>query len=268
MSKRKIEVQKYLFLILIIYFIVSLFRYLIYDVNKVTSSSMFPTLDINDKIVVNKVIYGSRFLCLNCLMRNQISYNRLFISHQIRRNDVIVFNVPIYNGKQMLFGEKYVKRCIGLPKDTIFIDKIVSTRMKLIVQQKKSEGVLQTQFRYEGTDIYIPSIGDTIKLGKKETFLYAKIISSENPKVIFRNDSLFINDTIYKRHIFKKNYLFVIGDNYDSSTDSRSFGLVPYSHVIGKVEGVFNSLQSAFKNKCVLRNLNNLPEEIYKVTIK
>ncbi len=68
------------------------FRHFVLQTSKVPSGSMIPTLQIGDRLFVNKFIY------------------RFGPPH---RGDIVVFNSPFNDGVQ------YVKRCVALPNDTI-----------------------------------------------------------------------------------------------------------------------------------------------------
>jgi type IV secretory pathway protease TraF len=54
----------------------------------------------------------------------------------------------------------------------------------------------------------------------------------ENAVVVVRHDNI---DKIKRIRKIKTNRLFVIGDNSNSSLDSRSFGWLPINSVMGKV---------------------------------
>ena len=58
----------------------------------------------------------------------------------------------------------------------------------------------------------------------------------------YDNDSVFFNGIYTPRHYFKYNYYFMIGDNYYQSNDSRFWGFLPETHIIGKAVLVLFSL--------------------------
>src|SRR4029079_1818034 len=63
-----------------------------------------PTLEINDKIFVNKYIYG---------LRIPFTFVKFFEWNEPKRGEVIVFIYP------QDFQKDYIKRVVGLPGDTI-----------------------------------------------------------------------------------------------------------------------------------------------------
>ena len=95
--------------------------------------------------------------------------------------------------------------------------------------------------------VIIPRKGMTIQLNPENLDLYFQsILYHERQMISMRNDSVFINGRLTNDYTFRMNYYFVIGDNRHNTSDSRTWGLVPENHVIGRVSGVFLSFD---KNK-------------------
>lgn len=78
---------------------------------KIPSSSMLPTLQIGDHILVNKLSYGVRVPFVN---------ETLFEFRSPRRGDVVVFTLPddVYTPEDES-GTNIIKRVIGLPGDIV-----------------------------------------------------------------------------------------------------------------------------------------------------
>jgi signal peptidase I len=153
-----------------------LIRAFVIQTFSVPSSSMYPTLQIGDRILVDR-IPG--------------------LAHSIHRGDVIVFHkVPAdQNGAG---PEDLVKRVIGLPGETI------------------------------------SSVGDTILINGKplaEPWLHLSAIS---PQGACAQDSFGI-PTTFKTAPIPAGHYFVMGDCRGISDDSRFWGTVPTSAVIGRV---------------------------------
>lgn len=87
--------------------------------------------------------------------------------------------------------------------------------------------------------IRIPKAGDVIKLDYRNIGIYKNIIEVfEGNKFIQQNRELYINGKLANSYTVKNNYYFVLDDNRDRLFDSREFGFVPESYVLGKVIGV------------------------------
>ena len=87
--------------------------------------------------------------------------------------------------------------------------------------------------------LYIPKKNDTLILDSLTIDLYKTLIETyEKNKLFIANDSIFINNTFVKSYVVKQNYYFVMGDNRDNANDSRIWGLLPQSYIVGKVIGV------------------------------
>lgn len=86
--------------------------------------------------------------------------------------------------------------------------------------------------------LYIPKKNDTLALDSISIDLYKTMIEQfEGNRLRINNDSIFINDSFSKTYTVKQNYFFVMGDNRDNTNDSRMWGFLPQSYIVGKVIG-------------------------------
>lgn len=187
-------------------FVVFVLRSFLVEPFQIPSSSMVPTLQVGDYILVNKFTYGIR---LPVIRTKVVDLN------EPRRGDVMVFFPPHMNDTY------YIKRVIGLPGDT------VSYRNKKLfingvpVQQESLGVVPDGGARYE---VGLETLGDSSHL------------SQMNQGRPARDFSVTV----------KPGHYFMMGDNRDNSSDSRIWGQVPEQDIVGKAFAIWMHWDSLF----------------------
>lgn len=100
--------------------------------------------------------------------------------------------------------------------------------------------------------IYIPEKGATVKLSLSSLTFYQRIIEAyEKNTLEVKDDKIFINGEERDSYTFQQDYYWMMGDNRHSSSDSRFWGYVPETHIIGKPKFIWLSLNEnkKFLNK-------------------
>lgn len=178
---------------------------------KIPSGSMRPTLLEGDHLFVNKFIYG---------LRIPFSEIRILPLQQVKRSEIIVFSCPPQAlspiEKEKKVKKDFIKRCIGLG-------------------------------------------GDIIEIKNKKVYLNGKELNEPyafyNEKIIYSAPHFFPNPENYQKSWEEGKFTqmsggtvrdsfgpvkvpqgcyFVLGDNRDSSFDSRFWGPLPDKHLKGR----------------------------------
>jgi len=173
---------------------------------QIPSSSMVPTLQVGDYILVNKYTYGIR---LPVLRTKVLSLN------EPQRGDVMVFFPPHMNDTY------FIKRVVGLPGDTVtYRNKRLSVNGETVALQPVAE--LPTgKARYQ---LGLEALGEANHLMQ---------VDAMRPP---RDFSVLV----------KPGHYFMMRDNRDNSSDSRIWGQVPEQDIVGKAFAVWMHWDSFF----------------------
>jgi signal peptidase I len=85
--------------------------------------------------------------------------------------------------------------------------------------------------------LQIPKTGMTLKIDTGNICLYEKILNTYDNgihQVIKQNGKVLYDSSPITEYTFKQDYFWMMGDNRHNSADSRSWGFVPFDHVVGK----------------------------------
>ncbi|MES2917009.1 MAG: signal peptidase I [Pseudomonadota bacterium] len=181
-------------------FVVWVLRSFLFEPFTIPSGSMLPTLQVGDYILVNKYAYGLRLPVLG---------TRLVPVGKPARGDIMVFKYP-ENPSQ-----NFIKRVVGLPGDRVRVEagRVFVNDRELPREQVDFPGAEPWELYYRETP------GAAAHLIRQEEGREAGSPQAE-------------------WQVPAGSY-FMLGDNRDNSRDSRFWGFVPDSYIVGRASVIW-----------------------------
>lgn len=107
--------------------------------------------------------------------------------------------------------------------------------------------------------VVLPKRGQAIKIDSKNFYFYKQAITvyEKNPSFELRGSTPYLDGKPISEYTFKYDYYWMMGDNRDNSLDSRFWGYVPETHIVGKPLFVFFSIQYKRSEKPEIGSDNN-----------
>jgi signal peptidase I len=203
--------------------VVWVLRAFLFEAYQIPTSSMRPDLIVGDFILVNKFDYG---------LREPFTNKVLIPIHKVKRGDVVVFKDPTVKNRDL------IKRIVAIGGD-----KVEYYNKKLTINGVPLQYTPDGTYSY--TDTY-PQIG-TITINNSQ---WIENLFGVKHKIILwdRMPTLIASGVLNFPHkqnctyqgddgftcVVPPDEYFAMGDNRDNSGDSRYWGFVPKSALLGK----------------------------------
>ena len=181
-----------------------------YEPYRIPSSSMEPTLLPGDFILVDKHLYG---------LRLPVSGTAITEGEPPRRGEIVVFRFPADH------TESFIKRIVGVGGDRIHFDDTGQLFINGEIVPQTEVGPYPYELEYRGRRVEVAGKVMRERLGVIEH----QIISIPN---LSRPEA---------NRVFEvpEDHYFVMGDHRNNSNDSRYWGFVPRSLIVGRASIVW-----------------------------
>ncbi len=234
----------------------------------VVASFLVPTGSMEDEVLTGELLFVNKFLYGPTSPRTvpltgidlgvvqippvPIPWFRLPGFRDVERGDVIVFEFPGYRDEitssQFQF---YLKRCVGLPGDTILVkDRVlyVNGQMFPIPRRVRYDRPWSIPAATPDDQIFpknsgwnsdnygplvIPSKGMQVSLSPEVLPRWDTFIRREGHAVTVVGTSVLVDGIPTTTYTVERDYLFGMGDHRDNSLDSRYWGFIPKENLVG-----------------------------------
>jgi len=187
-------------------------RALFFTIYTVNGSALEPVLTVGDRVLVNRWSYG-----LRTGGGRFFDYTR-WMASQPSRGDLVAFNFPLDTARSIARRPVYICFCKAVPGDSVSIGG-----KRLIVPGRRH---------------IVRISADNINL---LSFLYNRY---EGREATVKGGNLYVDGRMTRCAAFSKDYYWMSAVNKSDFNDSRFFGLVPETHLIGKVSMLLYSIDS------------------------
>ncbi len=226
--------------------------------NFVIASFLVPTGSMENEVMTGDLLFVNKFIYGGTSPRNipftnvRLPWFKIPGFREVERGDVIVFVFP--GNRDEVEPEEftfYLKRCIGLPGDTIQItDRVVSVNekrfplprnmkfsyFKQLPKSQFDERIFPPDAEWNEDNygpIVVPQKGMKIALSPQNIASWRVFIQREGHEVKVDNGSVLIDGEQVSEYVVEGDYLFGMGDHRDNSLDSRYWGFIPKDNLVG-----------------------------------
>ena len=181
-----------------------------YEPYRIPSSSMEPTLFPGDFILVDKHIYG---------LRLPVSGTAITDGEPPRRGEIVVFRFPADH------TESFIKRIVGIGGDRIRFDDTGQLFINGKIVPQTEIGSYPYKIEYRGRKVRVAGklMRERIDQIEHEIISIPALLRPETNRVFE----------------VPEDHYFVLGDHRNNSNDSRYWGFVPRSLIVGRASVIW-----------------------------
>ena len=226
--------------------------------NFVVASFLVPTGSMENEVMTGDLLFVNKFIYGGTSPRNipftnlRLPWFRVPAISDVERGDVIVFVFPGYrdevNPEEFTF---YLKRCVGLPGDTIQVSgRVLSVNgrvaplprnMKFSFSGMANPRLVDDRVFPQGAPwnednygpIVVPKKGMVVSLSARNFDAWETFIRREGHTARLDNGAVEIDGQPATEYVVQRDYLFGMGDHRDNSLDSRYWGFIPKENLVG-----------------------------------
>lgn len=215
-SKGRQQIKEYTEAFAVALIAALILRMLVIQAFRIPTGSMKDTLLIGDFLLVNKFVYGAATPDRIPWTDIKLPSLQMPAVHKPKRGEIIVFKYPL--------DEKldYIKRCIGVPGDTL----------------EMRQGVVYVNGAPEGEITFLERSFDE---SEGRYINYYRVKTPNAKEYTIRRYEGFAYD--FGPVVVPEKHLFMMGDNRDNSQDSRYWGFLPMKNIRGQALVIYFSLE-------------------------
>jgi signal peptidase I len=226
--------------------------------NFVIASFLVPTGSMENEVMTGDLLFVNKFIYGGTSPRNipftnvRLPWFRVPAIRSVERGDVIVFVFPGYRDEitpeEFTF---YLKRCVGLPGDTIrVVNRVLYVNgtpaplprnlhfsIPYVASPKGVEDRIFPRGAQWNEDNYgpivVPKKGMVIPLNRSTLPRWETFVRREGHEVQADGDVVRLDGKAVTEYTVQRDYLFGMGDHRDNSLDSRYWGFIPRENLVG-----------------------------------